>query len=181
MTEEARIIVIAGLPGVGKSTVSHLVASRLGRAAHVEADRLQEMIVAGAVHPESSGPTGEAARQVRLRLRHATLLARSFVAAGFFAIIDDIIAGNRFDDLVEDLEGIPFSFVMLMRDLDVMKDEWRAIGSPFVDSFDWIDEEIREKTPRVGLWIDTTQMSVEETVDVVLRGLDGAAVPEIDF
>ena len=176
MTDEARIIVIAGLPGVGKSTVSHLVASRLGRAAHVEADRLHEMIVAGAVHPEASGPTGEAAEQVRLRLKNATVLARSFVAAGFSAVIDDIITGSRFDDLVEDLGDTPFCFVMLLRDLEVMKDEWRAIGSPFVDSFDWLDKEIREQTPRRGLWIDTTGVSVDDTVEAVLAGLDDAVV-----
>lgn len=176
MTEEARIIVISGLPGVGKSTVAHLVASRLGRAAHVEADRLHDMIVAGAVHPEASGPTGQAAQQVRLRLKNATALARSFVAAGFSAVIDDIISGRRFDDLMEDLDDTPFCFVMLLRDLDVMKDEWRSIGSPYVDSFGWLDEEIREQTPRRGLWIDTTGVSVDDTVNAVLAGLDDAVV-----
>jgi len=49
------------------------------RAAHVEADRLQELIVSGAVLPDIAGISPEAEKQLRLRLRHSCLLARSFL------------------------------------------------------------------------------------------------------
>ncbi len=176
MGKDARIIVIAGLPGAGKSNLSRRLAEHFDAAAHVEADRLQDLIVSGAVHGDVNGISDEAARQIRLRLHHAVLLARSFREAGFTAIVDDIITGPRFDHLRDELGDTPFSFVMLLRDLEVMKESWRAIGSPFVDSFDWIDDEIRHHTPRVGLWLETTGRSEDETFAELVTRLDEARV-----
>jgi hypothetical protein len=50
------------------------------------------------------------------------------------------------------------------------------MGSPFVDAWDWIDEEIRSDTRRVGLWLDTTVLTPDETVDAILARLDEATV-----
>lgn len=176
MNDGPRVIVLSGLPGAGKSTLSRRLALALNPGAHVEADRLQDLIVSGAVHGTVSGISEEAARQIRLRLHHAALLARSFREAGFNVVIDDIITGHRFDELRAELAGVPYSFVMLVRDLEVMKESWRAMGSPFVNSFDWIDAEIRESTPRVGLWIDSTHQTEDETFNEIMRRLDEAQV-----
>ena len=177
MSVAPRIIVISGLPGAGKSTTSALLACRLPRAAHIEADRLQEFVTSGGVLPDASGTINpEAARQLRLRLRNACLLARSFLDSGFTAIIDDIVAARRFDDLVGDLEGVPFGFVMLLPDFAHVKARWRAMGSPFAEVWDWIDDDIRAHTPRVGLWLDTTHLTPEDTADIIFQRLDETTV-----
>ena len=75
---------ITGIPGAGKTTVSRLLAQRFPLAAHIEADRLQELIVSGSLWPDQE-PREEAMRQLRLRARNAALLAESFLpgADGF--------------------------------------------------------------------------------------------------
>jgi len=172
-----RIVVVSGLPGAGKSTTSRLLAGHLGPAAHVEADRLQEMIVAGGVWPEGRREMSpEAERQLRLRLGNACALARSFWQAGFSAVVDDIVIGSRMDDLLDDLDGIPFSFVMLLPDFEVVHRRWVEMSSPFAEVFGWIDDEIRQHTRRLGLWLDTSTLSAEQTVAAILDRWDEAVV-----
>lgn len=147
------------------------------RGAHVEADRLQELIVSGDAWPDGGEEvTDEADYQLRLRLRNACLLARSFFEHGFGAIVDDIVTGRRVDHAIEDLAGVPFGFVMLLPDFEHVRARWRAMGSPFVDSWGWIDGEIRTGTRRIGLWLDTTNRTPEETVDMILDRLDETTV-----
>jgi hypothetical protein len=104
-------------------------------------------------------------------LSNACTLARSFVAAGFSAIIDEIIHGDRFDELVDGLAGEPFTFVMLHRSYDELRATWRNMGSPFADAWEWVSEEIDCATPRVGLWLDNGELGVQATVDRIVEEL----------
>ena len=133
-------------------------------------------MISGGVLPDASGISTEAARQLRLRLRNACLLARSFRDSGFNVIVDDIVAAGWYDDLVADLEGIPFGFIMLLPDFEHVKARWRAMSSPFAEAWDWIDEDIRARTPRVGLWLDTTHLTPEATADAIFERLDETTV-----
>ena len=167
-----QIIVVSGLPGVGKSTTARELALRFERAAHVEADRLQDLIAAGAIMPGLDGIDSGARQQLDLRLTNACLLARSFLQAEFTAIIDDIVIGSAIEDLRRHLDGVSFTFVMLMPDFDHVKQRWIDMESPFAERWDWIDDEIRNKTERLGLWIDTTALDPTQTVDLILERLE---------
>lgn len=39
-----------------------------------------------------------------------------------------------------------------------------------------LDTELRTRTPRLGLWLDTTELTVGETVEAILAGRERARV-----
>jgi chloramphenicol 3-O-phosphotransferase len=168
------LVVVSGIQASGKSTVARRLAERFARGVHVEADALQRMVVAGGAWVERPGPpAGEAARQLRLRLANLCLLGRSFFDAGFSVALDDIILGDRWDDLQADLCGVPFSLVVLAPRLEAVLERDRArpkrtLGEAWAA---YLDAELRATMAGVGLWIDTTDQSPDETVDEIVRRL----------
>jgi chloramphenicol 3-O-phosphotransferase len=157
------------MQGAGKSTVADLLARRFERSARVNADALQRLIVAGGRWPEQRAMSAEAARQLRLRLKHACLLATSFVDAGFTAVIDDIVIGERLDELLAELAGRRFVFVMLTPRLGAVMAREAGRGTQLWEAWGWMDEEVRSHTRRLGLWLDTSNQTADETVDEILR------------
>jgi hypothetical protein len=157
-----------------------MLAQRFERGVHIEADLLYQMVVTGRVLPEEPGVMPpEAERQLRLRLRNACLLARSFYAAGFSVVIDEIIIGERYDHLKEELTGLPFELVVLTpRPEVVVKERDASRGKRVVLGERWatyLDGELRTTMAGRGVWIDNTDQTPEETVDEVFRrlALDG--------
>lgn len=162
------LFVVSGTQGAGKSTVARALAARFERGAWVSADALQRMIVAGGRWPEGAEMSADAAQQLSLRLRHACLLGRSFVAAGITAVVDDIVIGDRVDALLHELAGSRFVFVMLRPRLDVVRRREATRGTALWRQWEWLDAVIEHRTTRLGLWLDSSDLSVEETVDAIL-------------
>jgi predicted kinase len=168
------IIAVTGVQAAGKSTVARLLAQRLPPAADVEADALHRMIVSGAEWVRDPGtPNPESARQLRLRLKNMCLLGISFYQAGFTAVLDDIILGDRWHHFQEDLRGYPFSLVVLAPSIDTvrLRDEQRpkpTLGAAWAT---YLDDALRSTLPGHGLWIDTTDRTPEATVDHILGHL----------
>lgn len=165
------MIVVSGMQGAGKTTVAAALARRFPRGAHVSADALQKLVVAGGVWPEAREMSPEAANQLRLRLRNACLVARAFAEAGFVAVIDDIVIGTRVDDLVAEMGKTPFDFVMLTPSLEAVKRREHRRGTRLHELWSWMDREIRESTRRFGIWLDTSDLGVDATVDAILAQL----------
>lgn len=176
MIDAPRIIVISGLPGAGKSSVARLLAEQFPRAAHIEADVPQKMIVSGASWPDPE-LTPESERQLRLRAAHGCQLADSFAAAGFCALLDDIFIGDRIKHLRADLRTQPFHFVMLNPSLATLRtrNASRAKRDAFHQSSALFDV-VQSQTARIGLWVDTSTLDAAETVERIVASLSRAVV-----
>jgi predicted kinase len=170
------IIAVTGIQAAGKSTVARLLAGRFARGVHIEADVLHWMIVAGAEWVSEPGePRGEAAAQLWLRLHNACLLARSFYEAGFSVVIDDIILGERWEQLQSELDGLPLELVVLAPSPDVVaRERDPRRGKKTVLGPEWatyLDEALRRTMPGTGLWVDSTRQTAEETVAEIVSRL----------
>ena len=171
-----RITVVTGIQAAGKSTIARLLGQRLKRGVHIEADMLQKMIVSGGEWVTEPGVIGEeAGRQLRLRLHNACLLAKSFLQAGFTPVIDDIIMGERFDQLKAELAGVPFELIVLAPSADLVAAKRdagrgkRALGEKWARH---LDEALRETMAGEGIWIDNGEQTPEETVEEIVRRLN---------
>jgi chloramphenicol 3-O-phosphotransferase len=177
---EPKIIAITGIQAAGKSTVARLLAQRFERGVHIEADVLNQMIVTGRVLPEEPGVMPpEAERQLRLRLHNACLLAKSFLDAGFTPIIDDIIVGERYDELKSELVGVRLDLVVLAPSPDVVAAKRDAGRGKRVLGEKWaryLDDALRETMADEGIWVDSSDQTPEETVDEIVRRLNSSTI-----
>lgn len=173
--DQPAIIVVTGIMAAGKSTIARLLAQRFARGVHIEADVLQRMIVSGGAWISQPGePEGEVAEQLRLRLKNMCLLGRSFFEAGYTVVLDDIIIGDRWLHLQEELHGFPFSLVVLAPQVDVVARHRDLNRSKDPQGHAWaayLDHELRTTMTGIGLWIDTSEQTPEETIVHILKRL----------
>jgi predicted kinase len=171
----AAVHLITGVQAAGKSTVAQALAERLPRSAHVRGDAFRRFIVGGRAEM-SPTPSAEALAQLRLRYRLAAGAADTYAEAGFSVVLQDVVLGQMLPWLVTQIRTRPLYVVVLAPQPKVIAEREmgrakKAYGAFTVDD---LDRALREETPRIGLWLDSSGQTVEETVDEILE----RAVPQ---
>lgn len=171
------VVLITGIMGAGKSTVAQLLAERLPRAAHVRGDAFRRMIVSGRAEMVP-GADAAALDQLRLRYRLAAHAADGYAAAGFTAVYQDIVLGTDLAAATTRIGTRPLHVVVLAPRPDVVQS--RADQRQKVSGYgEWtvqaLDAMLRA-SPRIGLWLDTSDQTPDETVDEILRRATAATV-----
>ena len=173
---KGRLIVVTGIMAAGKSTVAQALAERFPRSAHVRGDHYRRAIVQGR-HEMSPEPSPEALEQLRLRYRIALSVAEHYRDAGFVAVLQDIIIGPMLQEFVTMVSQRPFSLIVLSPDPSAVTERERRRDKTAYVGFtpEQLDAVHRSSTPKVGFWLDSTNLSIDETVDQVLAEIDAAA------
>ncbi len=171
------VIVVTGVMAAGKSTVAQALAGRLSRAAHVRGDAFRRMVVSGGV-PYEGVPGGEGEAQLRLRYRLSASAADAYADAGFTAVVQDVILGEELKAYVELVRTRPTYVVVLAPRPEAVAAREDARGKTGYGAWtvEDLDAILRQQTPRLGLWLDSSELTVDETVDAILAGLDEARV-----
>ncbi|WP_232661013.1 phosphotransferase-like protein [Pseudonocardia sp. TRM90224] len=173
------VYVITGVQAAGKSTVAQRLAERLdGPAAHVHGDLFRRWIVNGRV---DMGPAGSAEAEHQLRLRHrlAAQACNTYAEAGVTPVVQDVFLGEFLNYTLAAIRARPLHLVVLAPRPDAVAARESGRGKVAYDRWtvDALDRILRDETPRIGLWLDTSELTVEETVDRILAG---QAESEID-
>ncbi|GAA3105498.1 AAA family ATPase [Streptosporangium carneum] len=161
-------LIVSGLPGAGKTTVSRLVAARFPRSARIDGDDVANMIVNGRVRVDHPGE--ESKRQLRLRARNICVLAGSFAEDGFTPVIDHVVPDRRtLAFMVDRLRPLPVMFVVLAPPLEVCRRRNLARHVRERVDFDFgpLDRSMRDELDGVGWWLDTADMTPEATAAAI--------------
>jgi chloramphenicol 3-O-phosphotransferase len=170
------VFLVTGIQASGKSTVAQSLAERFERSVHVRGDLFRRMVVNGRAEMGPASPPAEAVRQLRLRYTLAAATADGYADAGFTVVLQDIVLGSHLTDMVTAIRSRPLYVVVLAPRADVVRkrDEIRQAErgkvayKPGDESVTELDAHLRHDTPRIGLWLDTSEQTVDETVEEIL-------------
>ncbi|MGO4109864.1 AAA family ATPase [Paenibacillus sp. YAF4_2] len=176
MEERPSIILITGIMASGKSTVAQLLSERFEKSVHLRGDIFRRMIVNNRkeVHPEAGNDELD---QLRLRYKLAAQSAELYLQAGFTVVVQDVVVGPVLNDFISYIKSRPFYVVVLCPQSDVVKIREAARSKKGYGAWtvEGLDQILRNETPRIGLWLDSSELSPEETVNQIITRLQNEA------
>ncbi|MEV6868952.1 AAA family ATPase [Streptosporangium subroseum] len=163
------VILITGIQAAGKSTIAQLLAERLPRSVHVRGDLFRRMVINGRTDM-TPDPSEEAVRQLRLRHRLTAATCDEYFREGFTVVAQDVILGEHLPEMVELIQQRPLLVVVLAPQPEVIAARETARGKNAYDqwSIDLLNDGLRNETPRLGLWLDTSDQTPDDTVNEIL-------------
>jgi predicted kinase len=174
---------VVGVQAAGKSTIAQGLAEVHERAIHVRGDQLRRWAVTGWVQP-GDPDADEVRRLLDLRYRVSASIADECCAAGFTTIVQDNIYGGDVVRWLDRVVARPRHLVVLRPRPDVVaareaarrsatgKIAYRP-GGPAIEELD----AALATVPRIGLWLDTSDLTPAATVAEIVRRRDEAVVP----
>jgi hypothetical protein len=126
------------------------------------------MIVSGC-HPPTNEADSEADRQILLRARNAALLIDSFAAAGVVPVFDDVVVRrSHLDFYRQRVTARPFYVIVLAPSLEVALRRDRHREKQVAKVWEHLDAILRDELRGEGMWIDSSALTIDETVDAIL-------------
>ncbi|MEX0161195.1 MULTISPECIES: AAA family ATPase [unclassified Microbacterium] len=174
---EPECIIVTGMPGAGKSTVTEIIAKSLPRAARLSGDEVSAMVRSGRVWALGS-PRDEAERQIELMLRNVAALANNMTAAHFTTVLDVVLESRAELATLTDALTCTWDLVVLAPGAEVCRDRnaTRNIGDRWdFTGYDRLDVKMRESFSDNSHWIDTSNLTAEESAAYVLRRVRAAS------
>ena len=169
------IWLVTGVQAAGKSTVADLLAAQFERGVHIRGGQFYRWVVSGWVHVDGE-PASEARRLLDLRYRLSARVADEYSAEGFAVVVQDNIFGADVVRWLSSIAARPRHLVLLRPSVATVAARETARrkktgklayreGAPTIEALD----ELLATTPRIGLWLDTSNQEPEQTLTEILN------------
>ena len=167
----ASVWLITGAQGSGKTTIADLLAKRFERGVHVRGGQFYRWVVSGWVGFDDQARPDEARRLLDLRYDLSAQTAARYADAGFTCVVQDNIYGADVPAWIQAVRPRTTYLVVLRPSVEVVaaRDDARRRATGKVAYQDGFTPMLNDNqvagTPRhLGLWLDTSQQTPDETV-----------------
>jgi hypothetical protein len=160
-------VVVSGMPGAGKSTVSALAAGLTPRGAQVKGDDVNQMIRSGRVWFMGE-PKEEALRQDELCNRNMCSLANNFVDFGFMVFMDTVVADRA------ELDFLLTPGIEVCQHRNATRDPNEHFA---FDGYHRLEADMKRELGDIGWWYDTSALTPAETAEQLVREAAVRAAP----
>jgi chloramphenicol 3-O-phosphotransferase len=168
------IMLIVGAPAVGKSSLSRALAKTFEKSVHIPVDDLRNMVISGQALPSLEWQ-GEIIQQVKLAREAAIHMAHAYHEAGFAVILDDFYDPRHLLEY-EVLGQKSLHKILLYPEQTAAheRNRQRSGGNIYIDAgiqnvYETLSSQVERLTSQGWLILDTTQLSVEESVKRILE------------
>jgi energy-coupling factor transporter ATP-binding protein EcfA2 len=174
MEGQGEVWLVTGAQASGKSTVVDVLAREFERGVHIRGGQFYRWAVRGWVHFDDAERQDEARRLLDLRYRLSAQVADEYAAAGFTAVVQDNIYGADVETWLGLVVTRPLHLVVLRPSVAVVEqrheERRRRVGKvAYRGGYTAIRNDCDlAATPRLGLWLDTSLQTPQETVAEIL-------------
>jgi predicted kinase len=166
----AKIAIITGPPGSGKTTVSKKLAETSTKGAVISVDEIRHMIIGG--YRKAWLKDKESEEQKILAIKNTCLLAKNFLEQGIDVFIDDVVTSESSLSLYKKLLNTNFSIFLLLPSKEVLikrdasRPEEAIMGKRAIELHEVFSSAKDKLNWQV---IDTTSLSLEDTVREIMK------------
>lgn len=107
---------------------------------------------------------------MQLRYQISSSVADMYLKAGFSVVIQDIIIGPMLNEYINSFRSSPVYLVVLSPNEQTIRarEESRNKTGYGLWSVEDLNHMLQADTPRIGMWLDTSELTPEETVKEIL-------------
>ena len=157
------LYVITGPAGVGKSTVSKILAQKLNKSSLIEGDEIYHQVIGGYI------PAWKNGNHLQTFWKICINTIRIYLDDGFDVVFNYIITPENLELLKNEFKNYTIKFIVLLVDKStlLLRDKERPEDCRMKERCITLLNSFKNRNYDINNLLDTTNLSIEETVNLI--------------